>query len=114
MSKIKQISIAFKTPEQMEEAYMPFLRHGGFFIPTEQPFNIGDELFIALTLPDNPDRRQPAAAKVVWINPPKVSGGRRPGIGVAFEGVQAQEINRRFAALVKQSTRRSSSPRNTM
>ncbi len=114
MSKLRQLSITFNSADQMAEAYMPFLRNGGFFIPTDREFSLGDELFIVLTLPDDPKKRFPAPAQVAWINPPNVSGGRKPGIGVAFVGVQAQAINKRFNDLVKTSTRRTSGARNTM
>lgn len=103
----RQIAITFKDAGQVVEAYMPFLRDGGFFIPTEREFSLGDELFIVLTLPDNPKQRSPAPAKVVWINPPKASGGRKQGIGVAFTGVQAPTINNRFKKIIDQSGRRS-------
>lgn len=107
MSTIKQMSIAFKDYNQMADVYMPFLRNGGIFIPTERPFELGDELFIALSLPDEPEKRIPVPAVVVWITPMNAINRSKPGIGVHFTGVQAQATNTRFKHDVAKATRRS-------
>lgn len=104
---IKQLAITFTEPAQVVNAYMPFLKEGGFFIPTTQAFSLGDELFIALTLPDKPNEKSPVPARVAWINPPHAFGGRKQGIGVMFTGIQADSINRRFKQIVSASDSRS-------
>jgi type IV pilus assembly protein PilZ len=64
-------------------AYMPFVKGGGLFVPTSQRYNPGDEVFILLSLMDEKDRL-PVAGKVIWITPPGAQGNRTAGIGVQF------------------------------
>lgn len=64
-------------------AYMPFLQNGGLFVPTNKRYRIGDEVFMLLTLMDEPEKI-PIAGKVVWITPSGAQGNRQAGIGVQF------------------------------
>ena len=64
---------------------MPFLSHGGLFVPTDRPLSLGDEVFLLLRLLDDPERI-PVAGKVVWITPKGAQGGRAAGAGVQFSG----------------------------
>jgi type IV pilus assembly protein PilZ len=61
---------------------MPYLKNGGIFVPTNRPYKLGDEVYLILTLMDDPTK-YPIAGRVVWISP---AGGtaRTPGIGVHF------------------------------
>ena len=61
--------------------YMPFLRGGGLFIPTNKPFSIGDEVFALVQLPEETERR-PVAGKVAWLSCLCHASGRPAGIGV--------------------------------
>lgn len=86
------LSLAIKEKAALYAAYMPFIQGGGLFIPTNKPFNIGDEVFMLLSLLDNPDKLK-VAGRVVWISP--VTHGNRPqGIGVQLSekdgGLQAR------------------------
>jgi type IV pilus assembly protein PilZ len=76
------LSLAIKEKAALYAAYMPYLKNGGIFVPTNRPYNLGDEVYLILTLMDDPTKL-PVAGKVVWISP---SGGgtRQPGIGVHF------------------------------
>ena len=49
-------------------AYMSFLQNGGLFVPTTRPYRLGDEVFLLLTLMDEPEKL-PVAGRVVWITP---------------------------------------------
>ncbi|HLV77152.1 MAG TPA: PilZ domain-containing protein [Marinobacter sp.] len=66
-------------------AYMPFIKQGGLFIPTHKQYRLGDEVFLLLTLMDEPEKI-PVAGKVVWITPKGAQGNRAAGIGVQFNG----------------------------
>jgi len=59
------------------------VRGGGLFVPTAKRYNLGDEVFILLTLMDDKDRL-PVAGKVVWITPVGAQSNRTTGIGVQF------------------------------
>jgi len=77
------ISLKIKDAASLYNAYMPFVRGGGLFVPTAKRYSVGDEVFILLTLMDEKDRL-PVPGKVVWITPPGAQGNRAAGIGVQF------------------------------
>ena len=64
-------------------AYMPFLIHGGLFIPTQTLYPKGTELSLLLSLLDAPEKF-PTAARAVWRTSAGAQGGRKAGLGVAF------------------------------
>lgn len=105
----RMIPIVFKDASSLAEFYMPFLKDGGFFIATDRPFKLGDELFLLVTLPDEPDKRSPAQGKVVWITPAGVPS-RKQGIGLQFTGEQASKINARCIKVIGKTVRRTISP----
>jgi type IV pilus assembly protein PilZ len=78
-------------------SYLSFLKNGGLFVPTDKPYRLGDDVFIALTLMGE---KMPVAGKVVWINPKGVQGGRPAGIGVQFgdldQGKTRNEIEKQL------------------
>ena len=77
------LPLTIKDKTALYNAYMPFVRGGGLFVPTAKHYNLGDEVFILLSLMDEKDRL-PVAGKVVWITPPGAQGNRTAGIGVQF------------------------------
>jgi len=77
------LSLTIKDKAVLYSAYMPFLQHGGLFVPTNKSYRIGDEVFMLLSLMDEPDKI-PIAGKVVWITPKGAQGNRTAGIGVQF------------------------------
>ena len=48
-------------------SYLSFVDNGALFIPSNRVQQLGDEVFIAVTLP-NSSARLPMNGKVVWIN----------------------------------------------
>jgi type IV pilus assembly protein PilZ len=62
---------------------MPFLKNGGIFVPTNKPYKIGDEIYLILTLMEDPTK-YPIAGKVAWITPPSANNNKAQGIGVHF------------------------------
>ena len=89
------MSLAIRDKNTLLAAYMPYLKNGGIFISTDRPFELGDEVFLLLSLMDEP-QRYPVTGKVVWINPPNVLGGRRPGIGIQFSGLESGNIQKKI------------------
>jgi len=63
--------------------HMPFLQNGGLFVPTSKEYSIGDDIFMLLTLMEEPEKI-PIAGRVVWITPAGAQGNRQAGIGVQF------------------------------
>ena len=69
-------------------AYMSFLQNGGLFVPTARSYRLGDEVFLLLTLMDEPEKL-PVAGRVVWITPEGAQGNRQAGIGIEFSDEDA-------------------------
>lgn len=77
------LSISIKEKNALYAAYMPFLKQGGLFIPSNRDYTIGDEVFMRLTLMDDSERLA-VAGKVVWTTPRGAQGAHSAGIGVEF------------------------------
>lgn len=77
------LSLAVKDKNSLFQAYMPFIKQGGVFVPTAKRYFIGDEVFLLMTLPESSERL-PVAGKVVWVTPAGAQGNRAAGIGVQF------------------------------
>ena len=77
------LSLTIRDKSALYASYMPFIKNGGLFIPTAKPYNIGDEVFLLLSLMDNKEKL-PVAGRVVWITPPHAQGNKTSGIGVQF------------------------------
>lgn len=77
------LSLTIKDKSVLYAAYMPFIKHGGMFIPTNKHYRPGDEVFMLLNLMDEPEKI-PVAGKVVWVTPRGAQGNRAAGIGVQF------------------------------
>ena len=67
----------------LHAAYMPFVKGGGVFIETDRPYDLGDEVFLQLTLIDDADV-WPVAGRVVWVTPAGSQGSRKQGVGLQF------------------------------
>jgi len=77
------IQLVFREKGALYAAYMPALTEGGLFVPTTRAYRLGDDIYLLLSLPDDP-QRYPVAGKVAWITPANASGGRTQGVGVRF------------------------------
>ena len=77
------LSLSIKEKPALYAAYMPFIKGGGIFIPTTKPYGLGDEVFMLLTLMDDPNKL-PVAGKVAWITPAEAQGNKSQGVGVQF------------------------------
>ena len=77
------LSLSIKDKAVLYAAYMPFLESGGLFIPTNKQYEVGDEVFMLLSLMDEPEKI-PVAGKVVWVTPKKAQSNRAAGVGVQF------------------------------
>lgn len=77
------IQLVFREKGALYAAYMPFLSDGGLFVPTTRDYKLGEDIYLLLSLPDDP-QRFPVAGKVAWLTPVNASGGRTQGVGVRF------------------------------
>jgi type IV pilus assembly protein PilZ len=77
------IQLVFREKGALYAAYMPLFAEGGLFVPTTREYRLGDDIYLLLSLPEDP-QRYPVAGKVAWITPANASGGRTQGVGVRF------------------------------
>lgn len=77
------LSLTIKDKGALYASYMPYIKHGGLFIPTNKAYKLNDEVFILLKLMDETDK-MPVVGKVVWKTPAAAQGARVAGIGVQF------------------------------
>jgi type IV pilus assembly protein PilZ len=77
------LSLAVNSKSVLYAAYMPFLKGGGIFLPTNRVYRIGDEVFLLLQLMDDP-AKLPIQGTVAWVTPVDAQGGKQQGIGLRF------------------------------
>ncbi len=77
------IQLVFREKGALYAAYIPLFTDGGLFVPTTRDYRLGEDIYLLLSLPDDP-QRFPVAGKVAWITPANASGGRTQGVGVRF------------------------------
>ena len=77
------LTIIVEDKDDLYAAYMPFLENGGIFIQTTKDYSLGDEVFMLLSLIDEPEKL-PIAGKVTWITPRNAQANRKAGIGIQF------------------------------
>ncbi|MDP2263802.1 MAG: PilZ domain-containing protein [Hydrogenophaga sp.] len=77
------IQLSIKEKAALYAAYIPLFADGGIFIPSSRDYRLGDDVYVLLSLPDDP-QRYPVAGKVAWITPAKAQGGRTQGVGIRF------------------------------
>ena len=77
------IQLVFREKGALYAAYIPLFSEGGLFVPTTREYRLGEDIYLLLTLPDDP-QRYPVAGRVSWLTPPNTSGGRTQGVGVRF------------------------------
>ena len=107
------LSLNINSKSALYAAYMPFLSNGGIFIPTTRSYSTGDEVFMLLSLMDDP-AKLPIAGTVVWMTPAGAQNSMAQGIGVHFKsdesGIEARRKIEGLLGGVMQSTR----PTHTM
>ena len=107
------LSLAIKDKAALYNAYMPFVKGGGIFVPTTKRYALGDEVFILLSLMEEKDRL-PVAGKVVWITPAGAQGNRSAGIGVQFADTsEAEQVKGKIETLLA-GTLEADKPTHTM
>ena len=77
------LSLTIKDKSVLYAAYMPFIKNGGLFIPTNKSYKLGDEVFMLLNVMGE-EEKIPVAGRVIWITPKGAQGKRTAGIGVQF------------------------------
>jgi type IV pilus assembly protein PilZ len=106
------ISLAIREKAALYAAYMPFVQGGGIFVPTNRAANLGDDLYLIVTLLDD-STKFAVPGKVVWMTPPG-STGRQQGLGIQFARNDAgHQVRAKIEELIGGALR-SSRPTHTL
>jgi len=107
------LSLNINSKSALYAAYIPLFKNGGIFIPTPRSYNIGDEVFMLISLMNEP-AKLPIAGTVAWITPANAQNNKTQGIGVHFNndenGAEAKRKIENLLGGVMNSTR----PTHTM
>ncbi len=105
------LSLTIKDKSALYAAYMPFLRGGGLFVPTNKSYELGEEVFMLLTLLQDQEKI-PVAGNVVWITPVGAQGNRAAGVGVQFSA--KEDVARTKIEAILGGALQSNRPTHTM
>jgi type IV pilus assembly protein PilZ len=85
------IQLAIKEKAALYAAYISQFTDGGIFIPSAKDYKLGDDVYVLITLPEDP-QRYPVAGKVAWITPAKAAGNRTQGVGIKFPADEKSKV----------------------
>ncbi len=77
------LSLALLDGSTASNLYMPFIKGGGVFVETDKDYNLGDPVFVLLTVGDE-SKKFPINGKVVWACGANARGDKPQGIGIQF------------------------------
>lgn len=84
MNDTPNINLSIKDKQALYAVYMPFIRNGGLFIPTDRSYTLGDAISLNITLLEA-NEKLAINTKIVWITPKGAQGKRASGVGVQFD-----------------------------
>ncbi len=85
------IQLSIKEKAALYAAYIPHFADGGIFIPSTRDYRLGDDVYVLLSLPDDP-QRYPVAGKVAWVTPARAAAGRTQGVGIRFPADEKSRV----------------------
>jgi type IV pilus assembly protein PilZ len=106
-------SLVIRSKSALYAAWIPLLRGGGLFLPSNRAHSLGDEVIILLTLLDDPSKIA-LQGNVAWINPAHAAGNRPQGIGVQLQDNDVgRDLRKRIEGLLAGALQ-SSRPTHTL
>ncbi|MBI3772806.1 MAG: PilZ domain-containing protein [Gammaproteobacteria bacterium] len=107
------LSLTIKDKGALYAAYMPFVKNGGLFVPTNKEYKLGEEVFMLLRLMEETEKL-PIVGKVIWVTPTGAEGNRVAGIGVQFADDQDGQNARKKIESTLGGALKSDRPTHTM
>ena len=79
----RKVHITIPDGKILAQAWMPFVKNGGLFIPTQDDARLGDDVILVVTLPDaaKPIR---VLGHIVWLSPSDADSDKPAGWGIQF------------------------------
>jgi type IV pilus assembly protein PilZ len=81
-----------QTQLELNLSYMPFIKNGGLFIPTNDQYALGNRIEVELQLPGFTEVHR-VEGKVIWITPKNALYQIYPGIGIQLVGDNANPVH---------------------
>lgn len=107
------IQLVFREKGALYAAYVPILANGGIFVPSTRDYRLGDDVYLLLSLPDDP-QRYPVAGKVAWLTPANAAGGRTQGVAVSFSNDEKVRVLRQKIEALLGTQLQSAKPTQTI
>ena len=93
-------TLVIRSKSALYAAWIPLLKHGGIFLPSNRSHALGEEVLILLTLLDDANKI-PLQGNVAWINPAHSAGNRPQGIGVQLHDSEVvRELRKKVEGLL--------------
>ena len=93
-------TLVIRSKAALYAAWIPLLKGGGIFLPSNKPHVLGEEVLILLSLLDDPNKI-PLQGNVAWINPAHSTGNRPQGIGVQLHDSEVgRELRKKVESLL--------------
>ena len=106
-------TLVIRSKAALYAAWMPLLKGGGIFIPSNRAHSLGEEVLVLLSLLDDPNKI-PLQGYVAWINPAHAAGNRPQGIGVQLQDNEVGRELRKKAERMLAGALQSSRPTHTI
>jgi len=95
MTDVPNINLSIKDKNALYAVYMPFIRNGGLFVPTDRGYTLGDSITLNITLVEE-NEKLAITTKIVWITPKGAQGKRAAGVGVQFDGKDSGQAQKKI------------------
>ena len=106
-------TLVIRSKAALYAAWIPLLKGGGIFLPSNRSHALGEEVLILLTLLDDPNKI-PLQGSIAWINPAHSTGNRPQGIGVQLHDSEVgRDLKKRVEGLLAGASQ-SSRPTHTI
>lgn len=89
------LTLDIRNRADLHAHYMPFIRPGGLFVPSNQWHDLQEEIIVQVNLQEY-KKKLPVLGKVFWINPNASATDnqhKKQGVGVQFVGDSAEKVN---------------------
>ncbi len=87
------LQLALRDKMDLHSHYMPFIKGGGIFVPTNKEYNLGDSTGVVLRFLDR-GKKFVLTGNVVWISPEEGTSSGMKGVGIQFGGESKAAIKR--------------------
>jgi type IV pilus assembly protein PilZ len=106
-------SLVIRSKASLYAAWIPLLKGGGLFLPSNREHRLGEEVILLLSLLDDPTKIS-LQGTVAWVNPAHTAGNRPQGIGIQLADSEAARDFRKKVEGLLAGALQSSRPTHTI